>query len=376
MPSNRIISADSHVNEPPDLFKNVPVAVRDIVPQLVSLEKGDAWILAPGTEPRMVATSAVAGRKKEEYLAKPISYANMRPGGFKPAPRVEDMDIDHIDAEVLYPGIMRYQERLANSAARAACCRAYNEWITDFDRYDSRRLAGVGVVPLLDDDNGNEAVKALHEARKIGLKTAFLPQKNGGMPLQHPEADKFWAAATELDMPVSIHIHTNPFARGTPPEYANLPGHKEMALTTAPIAMAEHLALLVFGGVFKRHPKLKVVLAECGIGWIPPVLERMDSIFKVHRHYLKTDITELPSDTFKSHCYATFQEDVSGVTLRHMLGVDNIMWASDYPHTDTTWPESRPTIDRMFANVDATERHKMVCDNAARLYGFERTAAN
>jgi predicted TIM-barrel fold metal-dependent hydrolase len=349
---------------------NVPKALRDIAPQLISTPKGDAWVMAPGAQPRLVSTSAVAGRKKDEYLSKPVTYAGMRKGSFEPGPRLEDMDIDHIDGDVMYPGIMRYLERCANSDVRMACSQAYNEWIADFCKFNPKRLVGVGVLPILEDDGGKAAIKALKAAAKLGLKTAFLSQKDGGMPVHHPDADAFWATAAELGMPISLHIHTNPFIRGMTPEITALPGSKEMGPSTVLIAMAEHLALMMFGGVFMRHPNLKVVFAEGGIGWIPSVLERMDHVFKVHRPYMGSPITELPSDTFRRQCYATFQVDISGIRLRDMMGVDQLMWASDYPHTDTTWPESKQVIDKTFEGVPETDKRKMVCENAARLYGF------
>jgi predicted TIM-barrel fold metal-dependent hydrolase len=282
------------------------------------------------------------------------------------------MDTDHIDADVMYPGIMRYTERIANAEVRLASCQVYNEWIADFCKFDPKRLAAVGVVPLLDDNNGENALACLKQARKLGLPSVSLSQKEPGMPLHHPAADKFWAAAAEMGMPISIHIYTNPFTRGMSPEVAALPGSQELGTSTITLSMAEHLVLLIFGGVFQRHPNLKIVLAEGGIGWIPALLERLDHVFHVHRPYMGSPITELPSVTFKKNCYATFQFDNAGVRLRDLVGVDNIMWASDYPHTDTTWPESKQTIDRIFAGVPAAEKHKMVAGNAARLYGFTR----
>ena len=367
-----IVSADSHINEPPDLFKNLPGSLKDLAPRVESFPKGDAWIMKPGAEPRFVSTSAVIGRKKEEYLSKPVTYADMAKGSFLPEPRLKDMDTDHIDAEVLYPGIMRYTERIANPEVRMASCQVYNEWIADFAKYNPKRLAAIGVVPMLDDNDGENSLKCLKEAQKLGLPSVFLSQKEPGMPLHHPAADKFWAAASDMQMPISIHIYTNPFTRGMPADILAIPGTKELGPSTVTMSMAEHLVLLIFGGVFQRHPKLKVVLAEGGIGWIPALLERMDHVFHVHRPYLGSPITELPSETFKKHCYATFQFDAAGIALRNSLGVENLMWASDYPHTDTTWPESKQTIDRIFAGVPAAEKQLMVAGNAARLYGFSK----
>ncbi len=365
-----IISADSHINEPPDLFKNLPKSLQEFAPKVVSYPKGDGWVLAPGLEPRMVSTSAVAGRKKEEILSTPVTYATMNKGSYEPGPRLKDMDIDHIDADVMYPGIMRYLERVANPDARLACAQAYNEWMADFCKFNPARLQGVGVAPILDDNEGKNALIALQNAQKLGVRTVFLAQKEGGTPLHHPSADPFWAAAAESGTPISIHIHTNPFMRGMSKDTLAIPGTKELGPSTVTMCMAEHLVLLMFGGVFQRHPKLKLVLAEGGIGWIPMMLERMDHVFKVHRPYMGSPITELPSETFRRQCYATFQDDRAGIRLRDMLGVDNLMWASDYPHSDTTFPDSKKIIDATFEGVPAADKRKMICENAAKLYGF------
>ncbi|MEK7215723.1 MAG: hypothetical protein AAB289_09045, partial [Chloroflexota bacterium] len=169
MQSYTIVSADSHINEPPELFRDIPKSLRDLAPKVVSLEKGDAWVMAPGAEPRLVSTSAVAGRKKEEYLATPVTYANMCKGSYDPAARLKDMDIDHLDADVMYPGIMRYLERCANDDVRLACANAYNEWMAGFCKFNPSRLVVIGVVPMLDDKGGKSAVEAMRYSRKLGL---------------------------------------------------------------------------------------------------------------------------------------------------------------------------------------------------------------
>ncbi len=366
-----IVSADSHINEPPELFNEVPASLRSLAPQLVHTDKGDAWIMAPGAAPRFVSTSAVAGRKKEEYLARPVTYETMRKGSFMPGPHVEDMDIDNIDAGVLYPGIMRYLERCADGPVRLACAHTYNEWMAGFQKHDPKRLVGIATLPQLDDDMGKTTIEALERAAKLGLRGAFLSQKDSGIPLHHPDASRFWAVAEEIGIPISIHIHTNPFQRGWSKDWMDIPGSKELGGSLVLIGMAEHMNTLIWGGVVARHPKLKIVLAEGGIGWIPSVLERMDHVYDVHRHYMNSIVKEKPSETFRKNFYATFQKDVAGIRLRDMMGADRLMWASDYPHTDTTWPESKKVIDETFEGVPEGDKHLMISENAARLYGLQ-----
>ena len=158
--------------------------------------------------------------------------------------------------------------------------------------------------------------------------------------------------------------------RGMNKEYMSIPGTAELYPTTNNLCMVEHVALMIFGGVFMRHPKLRIVFAEGGIGWIPYLLYKMDQVFEVHKPYMRSQITERPSETFRRQCFATFEDDPAGVQLRHMIGVDTLMWASDYPHTNTTWPESQQVIEKTFADLSDSDRKKIVCENAAGLYGL------
>ncbi len=368
MQSYSIVSADSHINEPPELFRDVPKALQELAPKVISTPKGDAWLMAPGAVPRLVSSSAVAGRKKSAYLDKPVTYAEMSRGSFDPEARIKDMEIDQVDAEVLYPGIMRYLERCANADVRLACAKAYNEWMAGFCKFNPARLGGIGVVPMLEDHDGKAVIEALRQAAKLGLRSVFLSQKDGGMSLHHPSAEPFWAEAEALGVSVAVHIYTMPFYRGMSKETMALPGTQEMGASMVSLALGEHVGLMIFGGVFMRHPKLKVVFAEGGIGWIPSLLERMDHVFHVHRPYMGSPITELPSETFRKQCYATFQNDRAGIRLRDMMGVETLMWASDYPHTDMTWPDSKKIIDETFAGVPEADKRMMICDNAAKLY--------
>jgi Amidohydrolase len=170
---NEIVSADSHINEPPDLWtKAAPAGLADRVPRVVEIPQGDAWIVAPGAAVRPVGTSAVAGTKPEDYMKEPVTYKKMRPGSFDPAARLEDMTIDSVQAEVLYPGIARGLGRFADAESRLFCAQVYNDWIAEFQRAEPSRLVGLAVLPPLDD--GDNAVRELERAHSLGLKGALL----------------------------------------------------------------------------------------------------------------------------------------------------------------------------------------------------------
>jgi uncharacterized protein len=369
--TDRLISADSHINEPPDLWsKGAPAELSDLVPVVVAVEQGDAWVTSPESRPRPVGTSAAAGVKREEYLKKPVTYKAMRPGSFDPVARLEDMDIDGIEAEVLYPGIGRALDTFHNPEVRAWCASAYNDWIAEFQSAAPQRLVGLAILPPLDDGDGAE--RELRRAHGMGLRGAWLALPVDGKPLSHESTESFWAAAEKLGVPISLHIGTGRALLQTSsnPEWGSAAGMREAWLSTLPMSINEHVAVLIFSGLLDRHPGLRIVIAESGVGWIPYFLERMESVYDRHRHYLKSQLRRTPTEVFREHFLVTFQEDLSGVTLREMLGVHTMMWASDYPHTDTTWPESHAVVDRYFAAVAPEDRAHIVYENCARLYGL------
>jgi predicted TIM-barrel fold metal-dependent hydrolase len=369
--SDRLISSDSHINEPPDLWTSrAPAALADQVPAVIPVEQGDAWVTSPEARPRPVSTSAVAGTKREDYMKKPVTYKAMRPGSFDPKARLEDMDIDGVEAEVLYPGIARALDTFYNKDVRQFCAAAYNDWIGDFQSLAPERLIGLAILPPIDD--GDSAVSELRRAHSLGLRGAWLALPVDGMPLSDPSAEQLWATAEELNIPISLHIGTGRamLAPTSNPERATLPGMREAFLSTIPMSINEHLAVLIFSGVLERHPGLRIVIAESGVGWIPYFLERMESVYDRHRHYLKSQVSRPPTQVFHEHFFVTFQEDLAGIQLRDMLGVNTMMWASDYPHTDTTWPESRNVVEKYFAGVPENDRERIVFTNCANLYGI------
>jgi predicted TIM-barrel fold metal-dependent hydrolase len=364
----RLISSDSHINEPPDLWtKAAPGAFRDRVPRVVSVDAGDAWVVSPDARPRAVGTSAVAGVKPEDYFKKPVTYKEMRPGSYDPVARIEDMEIDHLDAEVLYPGIGRGIDQFADAETRLFCAQVYNDWIAEFQAADPARLVGLAILPPLDD--GPNARKELERVVSLGLRGAFLARTPGGRPLTHPEGDDLWACANEHRIPMSLHIGHG-LNRVLDPSNAALPGMREAYLCTTPLNIADEIAVLLFSGLLERFPDLRVVIAESGIGWVPGFLARCENVYDRHRHYLATQVTRRPTEAWKAQMRVTFGEDLAGIRLRDLLGVETMMWASDYPHTDTTWPESTRVVARDFAEVPDDEVQAIVAGNCADLYAL------
>jgi predicted TIM-barrel fold metal-dependent hydrolase len=173
-------------------------------------------------------------------------------------------------------------------------------------------------------------------------------------------------------MPISLHIDAavSAFGRATPAQYADLPGMFETQLALAGPALGEQLCHLMFSGLFDRYPELPVVLAESGVGWIPYLIDRLDDMSMRMRGAGRMRNERAPSEIARTQVFATFERDHAGMLTRSMWGVDNVMWASDYPHLNSTFPESRRVLDELFEDVPDSERRKMTCDTVAELYGF------
>jgi predicted TIM-barrel fold metal-dependent hydrolase len=370
----RLVSADGHINEPPDLWtKRAPASLADLVPKVVRTDDGgDAWVLAPNLPPRMMGTSAAAGRRPEEYQVR-ATYKEMRPGSFDPKARLEDMDIDHVDAEVLYPGQCRALDMFASAEVRLFCAQTYNDWIAEFQSACPERLIGVAVLPPVDDGD-DAAARELERAHELGLRAAFLAVPHEGMPLSHPRADSLWEVAGGSGIPISLHIGSSR-SHWVGSLVDVFPGVKESMMSTIPMSVAEHIAVLVFSGVMDRFPSLRLVVAESGVGWIPYVLQRMEAVFEKHHHYLNSQLERRPIQVFQEQMVTTFQEDAVGLRLHDLIGPRSMMWASDYPHTDTTWPNSLEVIENEFRGLDNETRERILCRNCVELYRLQAVQA-
>jgi predicted TIM-barrel fold metal-dependent hydrolase len=370
MANERIISADSHVNPPKDLWtRRAPQALKDRVPRVESTPAGDFWIVDSEVS-GAIGLDASAGRKPEEFKAMGLTYKDMRPGSYDPKARLDDMDLDGVDAEVLYFGgpVTQYPK---DAALRQFIVRTYNDWMKELSDAAPRRLIGLAHIPLVDLDEG---LAELERVAKMGLKGFHVdpfPDERGGKPLWDPAYEPFWSLVEETGMPISFHI-VGPRKTNVRETFMNpLPGIKETFIAITPLSIVEVVSTLTFTGVLERHPKLRYVLVECGIGWLPYFLERMDQTFAKHRFWTQSVIKEKPSTYWHRQGHATFIQDLAGVAARHRAGVRTLMWSTDYPHSDSTWPKSREALAEHFRDVPAEERALIAGGNAAALYGLD-----
>jgi predicted TIM-barrel fold metal-dependent hydrolase len=369
MANERIISADSHVNPPKDLWtRSAPQNLKDRVPRVESTPQGDFWIVDSQISGG-IGLDASAGRKPEEFRPAGLTYKDMRPGSYDPKARLEDMDLDGVDAEVLYFG-GPVTSLSKDPDLRMFVVRAYNDWMVELSKASPTRLVGLAHIPLLDLD---EAMAEVKRIAKLGLKGFHVdpfPDERGGKALWDPAYEPFWALVAETRMPMSFHI-VGPRAQNVSAVFQNpTPGVKETFIAIAPLSIVEVVSTLTFTGILDRHPTLRYVLVECGIGWVPYFIERMDQTFAKHRFWTKSVIKEKPSFYWYRQGHATFIQDLAGVAERHRAGLENIMWSTDYPHSDSTWPKSREALAQHFEGVPTAERDLIAGGNAARLYGL------
>ena len=377
-----IVDADSHVNEPPDLWQeSVPAKWKERAPKLVHTEKGDLWHFDGGKHTWPVGLTATAGQSYFQLAPMGQTYESMRPGSFDTTARLADMDADGIYAQVLYPSVTLTGARIYSSERelQLACVRAYNEWIESFCKGSGGRLIPQAIVPTTGID---DALAELDLAMKGAHRGAVISSFPNGSLTPAAEDDPFWSRAQEAGFPIAVHIGS--FLKSQPkssdsgrssdggwsPSLAFL---SRAAWTKAGGQTLDVVCDVLFSGIFERFPGLKIVLVEANIGWIPTLLEQSDDMFRRYRWWTGAhkEMSQLPSQIFHRNFFATFMVDRSGIELRHRMNLEHIMWSTDYPHSGTDWPNSAVSIERVFQGVPRGEVRKMLRDNCVALYGLE-----
>jgi predicted TIM-barrel fold metal-dependent hydrolase len=371
-----IIDCDSHVNEPPSLWQDrVPARLRERAPRVERTDKGDLWIFDGGKGKWPVGLTAVAGLSFFDYKPMGITYETMRPGSFDTKARLADMDADGIYAQVLYPSVTLKGAKIYSDdrELQTLCVRAYNEWLLEFCAGSGGRLIGQAILPTT---GMEDTIAELEYAIQSGHRGAVISSMPNGGFEPKPEDDRFWAIAEQASFPIAIHIGS--FVRGDLARKGS--GWNSLAFVgTAALTKAGGQTLpvvcdILFSGIFQRFPRLKIVLVESNIGWIPTLLEQSDDMFMRYRWYTGAvnEQKEMPSTIFFRNFWATFMVDTVGMDLRHRMNLDHIMWSTDYPHSGSDWPNSRLTIERVFRDVPKDEVKKMLHTNCKQLYRLDQ----
>jgi predicted TIM-barrel fold metal-dependent hydrolase len=353
-----IISADDHVDLyflPPTLWQErLPAGLRAAGPAVVDGPDGKVW----------QAEGRIWGPSGRKVAGAPgATEYGYRPG--IPQERLRDMDRDGVHAQVIYGHTLGFP--CADPALQAAVMVAYNDWAADFNRAAPERLC---VLPILPPHDIGLAAAELRRVAELGHRGAQLSPWDAAEPLYERDWDPVWSVAEETGIPISFHIGGGLHSLGNALERGGAHGWMRLAgKAAAAQQLDEVLAWTIFSGILERHPRLKVVMAESGIGWIPYLIERMEDVYDQYPDQAaRSGLRRRPREQFAEQVYVTFEKDPVGVGLIPAIGPSNVMWASDYPHGESTFPHSRRVIEESLGMLDPISRAKVVSGNAAGLY--------
>ena len=368
-----LVSVDDHVVEPPDLFEgHLHGRYRDEAPRVEHRPDGsDAWIFNGAVIPN-IGLNAVAGRPKEEYGVEPTAFDEMRPGCYDVHERIKDMDAGGVLGSMNFPSFPGFSGRLfaacEDKGLALAVLRAYNDWHIDewCGAYPGRFIPMA--LPVLWDPE-----LAATEVRRVAAKgchsiTFTENPATLGYPSFHAEHwDPLWKAVCDEGVVVSIHLGSSGQLSVTAPD-----APVDVMITLQPMNICQAAADLLWSRVLKQYPDIRFALSEGGTGWIPYFLDRLDRTYDMHRAWTGQDFGDrLPSDVFRQHFLTCFIADPVGITLRHDIGLDNIAWECDYPHSDSSWPEAPEELARVAADVPDDELARITYENACRWYSFD-----
>lgn len=363
-----IISADSHVMEPADLWTSrLPKSRRDHAPEVRKNPDRPGYSFhAPGLPPSTVSGSWGAGKSGEELKRhlETAGYDSARPSGWDPVERLKDQDIDGVHAEVLYGTLGMRLFRMTDGALQREIFAVYNDWLAEFCSHSPKRLHGLGLVSLWDIDAG---VRELERCANLGFKGAMIwggPPDD--RPYHHPMYYPLWAAAQDLGLPLSLHI-----VSGMGEESRVDFSYAAIRYMHMIHEIQRSVSSIVLGGVLEKFPSLQIVGAECEVGWLPHWMQRMDHAHAKFGAMMDVPLAMLPSEYVRRQLWLTFLDDTIGAESAEAIGHDTFMWGSDFPHGDSTWPHSREVIEKNFGHVTADVARKILHDNAARLYRIE-----
>ncbi len=373
LPSDvQIISVDDHVIEPANVFQDrLSAKHRELGPKVVRDDQGrDVWMFE--NRPHYnIGLNAVAGKDRADYGIDPVGYDGMREGCYDITARIKDMDADGVHAQLCFPTFPGFagstlfaaeDKDLAN-----ACVSAWNDWILDeWCAGAPGRQIPLALVPYWDADACVTEIERVAARGSRGISFIEAPH-NAGLPSFHTDHwDGVFAAAAAADMPLCMH-----FGSGGAPSIA--PGGPfTAAIALFALNSQSTLVEMVNSRMFEKSPNLKVALSEGGIGWMPYLLERVDYVWDRHRLYTGMADSRKPSDIFRDHIFGCFISDEAGVANIDRIGEDNVMFESDYPHSDSNWPNARKLLEETLANVPDDRARKIAETNARRLYNFPR----
>ena len=392
----KIISVDDHVVEPPHLWQTwLPEKFRDRGPRSERRGIGtmrhvgggayeqtfdpdgpraDCWVYEDLVYINKRHVAAV-GFDRDDMTMSPITYDEMRPGCYEPKARLEDMDINHVEASLSFPTFPRFCGQTFAEAKdkelAEACVRAYNDWMVEEWCGDSGgRLIPLTIIPLW--DAGLAAAEVRRNAERGVRAVCFseIPSHLGLSSIHSGEWEPFITACEDTETVICMHIGSSSRMPATSGD-APVAVAATLSFNNAMASLADWL----FSGILVRHPKLTLAYSEGQIGWLPYALERADDVWLEHRAWagVKDLVPEPPSTYFRRQVYGCFFRDRHGLDSLDSIGVDRVTFETDYPHTDSTWPDTKKVAEEMMAGLDADTVYKIVRGNAIRMLQLDLT---
>ncbi|MDX6741486.1 amidohydrolase family protein [Actinocorallia sp. A-T 12471] len=367
-----LVSVDDHIVEPPDMFDaHVPDRWRDQAPRSVRMEDGsDVWVFE-GIKVPNIGLNAVVGRPKEEYGWDPTAYTDIRPGCYDHVERVKDMNLNGVLSSMCFPSFVQFCGQLFSKAKDKemsyVMLRAYNDWhIDEWCGSHPGRFIPLSIPPIWDPEL--MAAEVARVAAKGCTAVTFSEDPSAlGWPSLHSEHwDPFYRACVEHDVRICLHIGSS--SKLVMLEDAPM----DVLISLQPVNSIQAFANVLWSPVLKRFPDLRFALSEGGIGWLPYALERVDYVYQQHRFWTKADFGDkLPSERAREVFTFCFIDDKAGVAERDRIGIDNITWECDYPHSDSTWPHAPEMAMKHFAGVSDEEINKITHLNAMKAFRFD-----
>ncbi len=374
MLSQRAISADSHIVEPPNCYIDfIDPKFRDIAPRIEHHEGRDRYVIEGMKRSVPLAFIDGAGMTPSERQStvRSKTFADVRPGAYDPKARAADMDRDGIAAEIIYASLGMVLYAHPDAAYRDACMKAYNRWLESFCGGLPGRLFGLAQTSVTSVDAAIDDFRRAKEKGFVGMMMAGDPVHED---YDHPDYDALWECAADLDMPLCFHILTA--KRGTMEmAFKAERGHHLNAFMGIIRAIQDVVGLFTLGGVFERHPKLKLVCAEADAGWLPHYMYRMDhAAITFADDGMVPGLSKLPSEYIKQNVWATFQDDWVAFKTIDLVNHKRLLWANDFPHSDSTWPRSQELLSQHAAGLSEQQRADILRNNVRELFNLPDVA--
>ena len=352
-------SADSHVVEPADLWTAaLPENVRHLAPRYEDSEKFSHFFI----------NDRELRKHPKHKSADDMDRTGA--GGTDPQERFKHLDEDGVWGEVIFPTTGLFLFLMEDPVVEMQCARIYNDWLNDTLLKHSERFVGTAIIPVKDI---SAAVEETERCAKLGYRAIHLPVHVEGRPYNRPEYDPLWAAAERNNLVVTYHVGT-----GTNPVTERGPGGPILNYLEVSIRAQRTVAFIVAGGALERHPNLHIVVAEAGASWLAGLGERMDEVHEAHRNWIKDLLPKPPSAYLRRQVHVCLQHDRSALQTFDETGVEAILFATDYPHSEGTWPHTQKVLGGIFEGLSIEpEQIQSVCSGTmAKLFDIPEPPAN